>query len=42
MDLMTRRVLYRGRSKNGLYAVPMSLFRSPIIAHAASLPVWHQ
>ncbi|CAN1798348.1 Retrovirus-related Pol polyprotein from transposon RE1, partial [Linum perenne] len=42
MDLMTRRVLYRGRSKNGLYAIPMSLIRPPIVAHAASLPIWHQ
>ncbi|CAN1836113.1 Retrovirus-related Pol polyprotein from transposon RE2, partial [Linum perenne] len=42
MDLTTRRVLYRGRSKNGLYVVPMSLIRPPIVAHTASLPVWHQ
>ncbi|CAN1122230.1 hypothetical protein LINPERHAP1_LOCUS6560 [Linum perenne] len=39
---MTRKFIYQGRSKNGLYAILMSVIPPPVVAHTASLLVWHQ
>ncbi|CAN1176611.1 hypothetical protein LINPERHAP2_LOCUS32625 [Linum perenne] len=39
---MTRKVIYQGRSKNGLYVIPMFVIHTYGVAYAASLPVWHQ
>ncbi|CAN1127052.1 Retrovirus-related Pol polyprotein from transposon RE2, partial [Linum perenne] len=44
MDLVTRRQLFRGQSRDGLYPIPLAMFRdvSHPQVHFASLPVWHQ
>ncbi|CAN1172865.1 hypothetical protein LINPERPRIM_LOCUS8911, partial [Linum perenne] len=44
MDLITRRQLFRGQSKDGLYPVPLAIFEDvarPQV-HSVSLPTWHQ
>ncbi|CAN1150708.1 hypothetical protein LINPERPRIM_LOCUS18772, partial [Linum perenne] len=44
MDLATRKLLYRGQSRDGLYPIPLALFGGTTRpqAHSVSLPVWHQ
>ncbi|CAN0843747.1 Retrovirus-related Pol polyprotein from transposon RE1 [Linum grandiflorum] len=44
-DFRTRRMLFQGQSKDGLYPIPLDLFPNSVAsqAHSAiSLPIWHQ
>ncbi|CAN1184109.1 Retrovirus-related Pol polyprotein from transposon RE2, partial [Linum perenne] len=43
MDLTTRKVLFQGRSSDGLYPIPMAMLESLTRpqANSATLPTWH-
>ncbi|CAN1286918.1 Retrovirus-related Pol polyprotein from transposon RE2, partial [Linum perenne] len=43
MDLASRRILYQGQSKDGLYSIPLSLLhRGQPRANSVSLSTWHR
>ncbi|CAN1321881.1 hypothetical protein LINPERPRIM_LOCUS32185, partial [Linum perenne] len=43
MDLSTRRQLFKGQSRDGLYPIPLALFEDvQPQAHSVTLSTWHR